>query len=349
MVLASARPARQSRRYARLMTVPRTEVAEAAERWTSAEVKEWSPRWRETLAAWLETSLALVGDEEWGAQFRDMVRIGVDDPRAWANREIPLSNGHWAIAGIRFRGRDVEKPFVDIIATSLPPDPGGVAALGEVLPNFRAFSPLCLRVNLPDAPQPFDVRAGSELGGGEATSDQLIVARPVTDMLELPESPRYGAVTLAPCGAEDAAQRVATIYRELALSRPKLDQWATPADADSLEDTAREGLLFEIRVDDHPAGIIAASREHAYGLRGFCMQDRHRRGIPRSGHRRRRNAASVPRAAGARRRRAVGAHPSGQRRVAPQRRGERTPRDRRAHLDHAGRIPGHADIVLSAG
>lgn len=255
------------------MTVPRTDVAEAAERWTSAEVKEWSPRWRETLAAWLETSLALVGDEEWGAQFRDMVRIGVDDPLAWANREIPLSNGHWAIAGIRFRGRDVEKPFVDIIATSLPPDPGGVAALGEVLPHFRVFSPLCLRVNLPDAPQAFDVRAGSELGGGEATSDQLIVARPVTDMLELPESARYGAVTLAPCGAEDAAQRVATIYRELALSRPKLDQWATPADADSLEDTAREGLLFKIRVGDHPAGIIAASREHAYGLRGFCMQE----------------------------------------------------------------------------
>lgn len=254
------------------MTVSRTEVAEAAQRWTSSRVKAWSPRWRENLSAWLETSLALVGDEEWGARFRDMMQVGVEDPLEWANREIPLTNGHWAVAGIRFRGRDVAKPFVDVIATSLPADPGGVAALGEVLTHFRAFSPLCLRVNLPDPEQSFEARAGSELGGG-ATPDLLIVARPVTELLEKPESGGYDHVTLVPCGAEGAARRVATIYRELGQSRPKLDEWAAPADADSLEDTAREGLLFEIRVGDRPAGIVAAAREHAYGLRGFCMQE----------------------------------------------------------------------------
>ncbi|MGP5009077.1 hypothetical protein ACTXJK_19460, partial [Brachybacterium tyrofermentans] len=109
------------------MTTPDAHALEAAERWTSSQIKNWSPQWRTNLAEWLEPNLALVGDSEWGGQIRDMVQLPVQDPLAWANRRVELPNGHWAVAGIRFRGRDIEKPFVDIIATSLPPEPLGFA------------------------------------------------------------------------------------------------------------------------------------------------------------------------------------------------------------------------------
>lgn len=253
------------------MTSP--DVLEAAERWASSQIKNWSPRWRDNLAHWLEPSLALVGDAEWGAQIRDLVRLPVQDPLAWANRQVELSNGHWAIAGIRFRGRDIEKPFVDVIATSLPPVPSGLAALGEVLPHFSAFSPLCLRVNLPDPEPELQALAASEVEAVRATPDLLIVGRPVTEMLEQPLASRFDEVSLVPCALEEAEERVAAVYDELRRARPQLDEWATPADAETLTDAFEEGLLFDIRVSGTSAGVVAAERNDAYGLAGFCMQE----------------------------------------------------------------------------
>lgn len=225
------------------------------------------------MAEWLEPSLALVGDAEWGGQFRDMVQLPIQDPLAWANRRVELADGHWAIVGIRFRGQDIEKPFVDVLATSLAPNPEGIAALSAVLAHFDDFSPLCLRVNLPSPDERFLTLADSVVDAGNATPDLLIVARPVAEMLDQPLAHRYDDVKLERCAPERAAQRVAAIYAELTPSRPQLDQWATPADANSLADAAEEGLLFDILVGGTSAGIVAAEREDAYGFTGFCMQE----------------------------------------------------------------------------
>lgn len=245
----------------------------AAQRWVSDEIKQWSPAWRENHARWLETDLALVGETAWGAQIRDLVKLPVPDPLLWANRLIELANGHWAIAGIRFRGRDVEKPFVDIIATSLPPEATGIEALAEVLPHFEEFAPLCLRVNLPESTLPAAELAAAEDFHGDAESDLLIVASPVDEMKKHPLAPLFDTTALVPVSVQGAAQLTAEIYGELAASRPRLREWATPADAQSLEEAAEQGLLFEIHVGGKTAGIVAAERQDAYGFAGFCMQE----------------------------------------------------------------------------
>lgn len=244
-----------------------------AERWTSTQIKEWSAQWRDHLDSWLEPSRALIGDARWGGQIRDLVQLPIQDPMAWANRRIELCGGHWAIAGIRFRGRAINKPFVDIIETSLPPEDWGIAALGEVLGHFSEFSPLCLRINFPDSqlrPPPFVEYAVDDF---RATPDLLVVARPVHEMLAQPLARTYNEVLLTPCAPVQAAERVAAIYDELKELRPQLNQWATPADAEDLEDAAEEGLLFEIQVNGMPAGVLAAEREDAYGFTGFCIQE----------------------------------------------------------------------------
>lgn len=246
---------------------------QAAERWISSQIKDWSPDWRANLSDWLEPGLRLVGDADWGGQIRDMVQLPIQDPLAWANRPVELPDGHWAIAGIRFRGRDIEKPFVDVIATSLPPVPSGFAALAEVMPHFDAFSPLCLRVNMPDPEKGLRTLAASNEDAGRAATDLLIVGRPVAEMLEQSAAKRYDDVSLVPCEPEEAEARIAAVYDELKAARPQLEQWATPADVDALEDAADEGLLFGIRVKGTSAGVVAAERENAYGFTGFCMQE----------------------------------------------------------------------------
>lgn len=250
------------------------QMLDAAVRWTSPRIRDWAPDPRETVRTWLQPQLDLVDDADWGAQIRDLVGLPVHDPLAWANRRIELADGEWAVAGIRFRGRDVEKPFVDIIATSLAPDVAGIEALGEVMAHFASFSPLALRVAPPDpqaAVEAIDAAAGSS---ARADVDLFVVAglvhalRARTEPAEPTEAP-----ALVPADPQSAAERAATIYEELSSSRPRIAEWATPADLDTLRGAAEEELLFDVVVDGASCGVVAAARDDAYGLCGFSVQE----------------------------------------------------------------------------
>lgn len=247
-----------------------TDVRAALESWTPPRTAEWNPGWRSALASWAEPHLDLVEDAAWGAQVRDAVGLPVDDPLLWANQRIQLPSGGWAVTGIRFRGRDVTKPFVDVIATSVTPDAAGLGELAAVLPAYAAFAPLCLRVHLPGAVRATTFPAPADF---VATPDQFVVAGPVAAVRERPGRPGSGAVALGPIDPEEAAVRCAAIYADVRRTHPALGDWATPAEAEDLEDAADEALLFGVLVDGQPAGVVAAVREDAYGLTGFLVEE----------------------------------------------------------------------------
>lgn len=244
------------------------EIQAALETWTPPQVATVNPSWRDDLARWAEPSLALVGDAAWGGQVRDAVGLPVADPLLWANRRIELESGRWAVTGIRFRGRDVAAPFVDVIATDVGPDAEGIAELAGVLPHYEPFAPLCLRVHLPG-----DARSAALAGPFTAVTDQLVVAGPVARMTGHEPGPRSDAVELTRTTPDEAAERVAQIYEEARRTTPSLADWATPADADQLEDADDEGLLFDVVVDGRAAGVVASVREDAYGSTGFVVEE----------------------------------------------------------------------------
>lgn len=249
------------------------EILEAATAWTSPRIVEWSPSLHRNLSEWLEPSMALVGDAAWGAQIRDLVQLPIDDPLQWANRRIPLPGGEWAIAGIRFRDRDISRPFVDIIATSLAPEPSQLAALADVLPHFTAFSPLCLRIHCPDPEQTLSELARCGTYAGHAATDLLIVAGLLETLKWRAMPSSTESVELRAVDPQAAADRVAAIYDELEHSRPGIKSWASPADVDLLSSAATENLLFEVCSDSEPIGVVAAARENAYGMSGYSVQE----------------------------------------------------------------------------
>lgn len=255
-----------------------TDVLEALAAWVPPVVRQWNPRWEADVTDWVEPDLALVGDAAWGATVRDAVQLPVADPLAWANRRVDLSDGGWAVAGIRFRGRDVTKPFVDVIATTATPDADGLGRLAALMEHYAAFAPLCLRVHLPgdrrSHVRPPGDRLGAAAGGGpDVRPDQLVVAGRVQDMRVHPRSARSADVELVPTTPDAAAEHAATLYAGIRRARPELDEWAAPSDADGLESAADEGLLFAVTVDGVPAGIVAAERDDAYGMTGFAVQE----------------------------------------------------------------------------
>ncbi|MGO2532440.1 hypothetical protein [Arthrobacter rhombi] len=249
------------------------EILEAATAWTSPRIVEWSPPLQRNLSEWLEPSMALVGDAAWGARIRDLVQLPIDDPLEWANRRITLPGGDWAIAGIRFRDRDISKPFVDIIATSLAPEPSQLAVLTDVLPHFAGFSPLCLRIHCPDPEQTRSELARSGAYGGHATTDLLVVAGLLETLKRRAMPSTSESVDLRPGDPEAVADRVAAMYDELEHSRPGIRSWARPADVDVLSSAAEENLLFEVCFDSEPIGVVAAAREDAYGMSGYSVQE----------------------------------------------------------------------------
>jgi GNAT superfamily N-acetyltransferase len=252
------------------------EMVQARLPWIAPRIRSWydDQHLADQLAAWLATEAGRVGDSAFGTDFRDAVDPGLEpDPLCWANRRLELGAGGWAVAGIRFRGLDRDKPFVDVVATDRPPTPDGIAAVAaDVLPAFARFQPLCLRVDAP-----YDVELAASLDDdprfaqGRSAVDQHIVAGLVSELLaKRPTSPDADEVTLRPGEPELLAERTAAIYSQHSeATRP----WATPEDADSLADCAAQGLLFELLVGGAPAGVVAATRDDAHGMSGFSVEE----------------------------------------------------------------------------
>lgn len=250
-------------------------VAAARAPWTSPAIRSWysAPSLLAQLADGVRQEVAWVGDEEFGAELRGHADSASPmPPLAWANRVLDLPDGGWALCGIRFRQRDNARPFVDVIASTAPPTPDGLATIAAaVAPAYDPWHPLALRANLPDPDAIIAaVRGDSRFVG--ISVDMYVVAG-LVHRLRTRKRDIDDRVRLVPGTPGELAARNAGIYGELYRRDPERARWATPEDADSLADCADEGLLFEVRVHDEPAGVVATMRWDAHGMCGFSVEE----------------------------------------------------------------------------
>ena len=245
--------------------------------WTSPAIRSWyaEEALQRNLRAGMQDEADRLGNADFGHELRNGVGIGgPEDPLAWANRHLDLPEGGWAVTGIRFRGRDVARPFVDVVATTAPPTPDGLAEVAAaVAPAYRDFAPLCLRVDAPDgAALVGDLRDDPRFGTG-CSVDLHVVAGLVATLRTRPRATAYSRVRLRTGDPEALATRVAEIYDELGTHEPALATWANPEDLESLSECAEEGLLFEVQAEGTPAGVVAGLRYDAHGMTGFSVQE----------------------------------------------------------------------------
>ena len=262
-------------------------MVEARLSWTSPTIRPWyaEATLEEQLGRGLAVEASRIDSLAFGSPYRDQVGLLHEQtgPLDWANRMVDLPDGGWAVTGIRFRGQDLTRPFVDVVATTTPPTADGLAVLAEaVVDAYRVFSPRCLRIEAPDPSALLTQLSGDPRFGPGSGVDHWVVAGLVADLGDRPHTPGFDLVSLRAAEAEPMAQRAAAIYCERTSSEPESALWAQPEDVDSLTESAAEGLLFEAVVDGAPAGVVAAIRADAHGLAGFSVQelclDSHHRG-----------------------------------------------------------------------
>jgi GNAT superfamily N-acetyltransferase len=244
--------------------------------WTSSVLSQWygQERLRAQLADSLAVELGRVGDESFARSFREAVSVDVDaDLLSWSNRILPLDDAAgWVLAGIRFRGMDVSKPFVDVIACTQQPTGAGILdVVTAVARAYAVFGPLCTRFAVPDA-DGFMRVLDAGFGPGSAI-DMHLVAGLVRQLRAAPRVTTYEQVELRAGDPSFLADRARDIYADLAAEHPETALWATPESTDSLEESASSGLLFDVAVDGRPAGVAAALREDAHGMTGFVVQE----------------------------------------------------------------------------
>lgn len=252
------------------------QMTRAYEAWMPRQLRDWYPRDERLRLARKEMRphAEHVANREFGVGFRDHLnsidRPNVKDPLAWANRHVKFADGHWCVAGIRFLGLDPKKPFVHVVATSVPPELDGLAPYAQHLHNeFADFAPVAIRFELPNPPESADV-------------DQWIVAGLVSELRASPRRPLSDQVRLIPAAPEDMVEYADDVLGNVVKQTPDVATWTEAATLPQLQSCAETGALYAVEVGGQRAGVIAAARDDANGMRGFqvyeFLLDDHARG-----------------------------------------------------------------------
>ncbi|WP_018020503.1 GNAT family N-acetyltransferase [Corynebacterium ciconiae] len=253
-------------------------ISAAATPWLAPTVKRWGAGECEDLVrSWLAPEWERLDNRDFAEQLDAAIPLEVSDPMMWANANVTLIDGSWALSGLRFRNRDLDRPFVDVVATSAPPSVEALKLLADPevgpLRHFEELQPRCLRITVPDPDR--WVRQLAELGSGLAAEvDIYIMAESVAVLRAAPRCASYSQVQLVACAADQAAPLVGEIYAECEKIAPLLLWWATPSTEQALGEAAEQGLLYVIRRDGEDVGVIAAREEHSYGLKGWVMEEK---------------------------------------------------------------------------
>ena len=183
---------------------------------------------------------------------------------------VSLADGGWADTGERARGGDQTRRFVDVLETTAPFTPDGLALVVDaVVPAYAEYGPRCLRVWVTDPAELASALSADARFGPGCAVDQYVVAGPVEVLRKRPRVASYPRVSVVPGDASALAARAAEIYAAVGEVEPDLAEWAGPEGVESLAVAAEQGLLFEVLVDESRAGVVAAGRRDEHGVTGF--------------------------------------------------------------------------------
>lgn len=201
-----------------------------------------------------------------GATFEHAMPVAGANAAMYNHRVFELS-GMEVMLGIRFRGRDIGVPFVDLVrASQAITEYAQVQAICDLVRReFAIFKPLKVRFY-----QPSHIDFQFDLFS--ASGDMRVLAAPLTLMLSQPEPAGLARVSLRRVHTLAFYSRYHSSYAETYLERPWLPQESHTHSPQDMQDYLEAGQIFEIFVDDRWAGITCGEhRMDEFGLQGFVV------------------------------------------------------------------------------
>ena len=241
----------------RFLAYAQNKVHPSVRRWLSAETI------RANLLEELDDDLERFESDALAAEFQHHCPVAGATADDYKNRVL-TARGLELLAGIRFLGRDMTKPFVDVMYSSeaaLTPEQLS-AVKDRVREAFSVFGPKRIRLY-----------SSSNQPRFAGDGDKRLLAAPLGVMLAQPEAETLRRVRLKRAESLAFYPDYAAIYRELQAEHPELQEVVRLEPEAAMQTYLDEGYVFEIFVDGHPAGLTAVLEDVQTGLSGLCVME----------------------------------------------------------------------------
>lgn len=232
------------------------------------ELKDWVPErvLRERLTGFLVMQLGRLTDRRFGESFRQSCPVEGTVAEDYRQKVLHVGDAR-LLCGIRFKGLQVDWPFVELVASDqpLPPGPALDAALETIAGAFTAFSPRWLRIHRPEGGEGFERY--------EVREDQRVVAAPLAQLLELPRPEGFERLESRRCRSLEFFPRYRAAYEEFLEACPQLRDEVGLSTRDELARCLDQGVVCEVTIEGQWAGMVAAGWEQEGPLAGWCIQE----------------------------------------------------------------------------
>jgi GNAT superfamily N-acetyltransferase len=177
------------------------------------------------------------------------------------NRWVAVGNDLRVMFGLRFENLDPAKPFVDATPMTRSPEPRDLPGLAAAAQEHYGIH------------RPRYVRLWSAEPGVEGTvPDRRFLAAPIS---ELQPSGVPPGLALRPAKAVDHYEEALRAYADVDADHPHHREEATLQDLDDLQESADDGLLYDVTVHGEWAGYAAAiiKPDDALGLPAYVVRE----------------------------------------------------------------------------
>lgn len=214
--------------------------------------------------------LARVANIEFAREFRRACPLAGAELEDYAFKLLPIGVAQWLVTSLRFRGGDLDWPFVQIDHSTISiVDRNGWEIVERALADAYAhLAPRAIRIFDPDDGE---LRA---LSHRRVACDVRIFAATLGQLrsVELPPSSTAIEVTRVEAVSSDSYARYREVYEELRgrspIHRPR-SVWHE--EQDDLSAAARNGLVVEVHLDGEWAGLFAYTPTSELFFDGLCV------------------------------------------------------------------------------
>lgn len=227
-------------------------------------------RLREAAERQVRDDLTRVANIEFAREFRAACPLAEAELEDYAFKLLPIGVSQWLVTSLRFRGRDLDWPFVQIDHSTISiVDRNGWEIVERALSDaYGHLRPRAIRV--------FDARDDElrALSGRPVACDVRIFAATLGQLrtVELPPSAVALEVTRVERVSDESFARYRAIYEDLRgrddIHAPTRVWFEDHADLDA---AAREGVVAEVSVDGAWAGLFAYAPASELFFDGLCV------------------------------------------------------------------------------
>lgn len=201
--------------------------------------------------------------DEFAARFAgNASELGIA-PNFFKHRLLEVA-GRRLIAGIRFFGMDIKRPFVDVVRISKPlENPNQQREISQFLSEeFAAFKPTRWRI--------FQA-SHLEFQFAGCDPDLRVVAGLLSSINAQPKPSNFNRIKLKPASNLEFYPRYQKLYQDLYAKRPWLSDVARTETLEDVTHYLEHDKVFEIFIDGTWAGITIAAQNQEWGLKGWLM------------------------------------------------------------------------------